>query len=54
MESRVIPETIVALGFVAVVVILALRMPAEATGDAFNHMVGAVSDGLAIAENSSC
>ena len=55
MEQKVVIDwsACVALGMVTIGIILAARMPAEATGAAFNQLVSATSKGLAIAENSS-
>ena len=55
MEQKVVLDwrACVALGMVTIGVILAVRMPAEATEAAFNQLVNATSKGVAIAENSS-
>ncbi len=56
MEQKVvlILGSVVATGMAAACVILAVRMPVEATPGAFSALVNATSRGLAIAENSTC
>lgn len=47
-------SSLVVLGVVFVLGVLALRMPVEATGSAFNHMVDAVPEDLALTEDGDC
>lgn len=56
MEQKVvlILGSVVAAGMAAACVILAVRMPVEATPGAFSALVNATNRGLAIAENSTC
>lgn len=56
MEQKVvlILGSVVAAGMAAACVILAVRMPVEATPGAFSTLVNATNRGLAIAEDSTC
>ena len=56
MEQKVVVilGSVVATGLVAMGIILAARMPKEATAGAFSTLVNATARGLAIAENSTC
>ena len=56
MEKKIVAilGSLAAAGVVATGVILAVRMPKEATPGAFTAFVNATSRGLAIAENSIC
>ena len=56
MEQKVVVilGSVVATGLVTMGIILAARMPKEATAGAFSTLVNATARGLAIAENSTC
>lgn len=56
MEQKVSIDwkTVAALGVAASLCILAVRMPASATGSAYNQLVIAASHSLAIADPSVC
>lgn len=54
-KTVVVLNSLVAAGFVAMGIILCVRMPQEATADAFTCLVNASARGtLAIAETSAC
>lgn len=56
MEQKVIIDwkIVVALGVAASLCILSVRMPASATGSAYNQLVIAAAQRLAIADPSVC
>lgn len=56
MEQKVVLDwkSVVALGAAASLLVLAIRMPESAIGNAYCQLVSAVSNGLAIAETSVC